>query len=185
MPHEIPIIIPKVFHCEQTGSLFDRCLVCGNLLTSWTTYLIEKARRGGETLYEYAVCLACYASLREDLSAASTAAVDRFFDERVDFQLRNIELKAIARGRVEPWLSECVVYRTPIEPQGEYQMFALCRGSSLIMDRFPYAICGEAVEELLELLSPKTRGEMDRFIEEHLGLPPEVVRGPADRVVLL
>lgn len=53
------------------------------------------------------------------------------------------------------------------------------------MDRSPYAICGDAVEELYEMLSPKTRGETDRFIEEHLGLPPEVVRGPVNRLILV
>jgi hypothetical protein len=179
------LVIPEVFYCDRTGSRFDRCLVCDEVLTQRTVYLIEKARRAGETLYEYAVCLDCYLTFREDLSYTSVRAVDKFFAERVEFELRNIEMKAIAPDRVEPWLSECVVYRTPILPEDEYQIFALCQGHNLIMDHFPYAICGEAVGELYELLSPKTRGETDRFIEEQLGLPPEMVRGPVDRIVLV
>ena len=179
------VSIPEVFHCQKTGSRFDHCLVCDTLFGPGTVYMIEKAIRGGEILYEYALCINCYQAFLDDMSTSSRQAVDKYFDQRVEFDLRHVELMAIAPDRVEPWISECVVSRQPIELESEYQVFAFCRGPSLIMNYYPYAIGGTAVDDLLKLLSPKTRDETDRFIEDHLGLSPEVVRGPVDRGVLV
>jgi hypothetical protein len=38
----------------------------------------------------------------------------------------------------------------------------------------PYALGGEAIDEIGGLLSNKTIGEIDGFMDEHFGLPPEL-----------
>lgn len=175
--------VPEAFHCQKTGAPFSHCLVCDEPIGPGTLHLIEKAFRSGDTLYEYAMCFQCYQTLRGDMSISSLEAIDVFFDQRAEFELRQAELMAISPDRVDPWIAECIVSRQPIEPDSEYQVFAFCRGSDMMLDRMPYAIGNEAVEELYELLSPKTREEMDRFTEDHLGLPPEMLRRPVDRPV--
>jgi hypothetical protein len=173
------IDIPEAFHSRETGRPFEECLVCGRQLRGGdVVYMIEKAYRGGETLYDYAVCLDCYLDLVENLSHASLTAIEGYFAERVDFELRQIEMMAIAPHRVEPWIDHCVVTRAPIGREDEYQAFAVCQGSQLILGYYPYAVCEAVVEELYPLLSKQTRDEIDRFTRDYLGLPPELLRDP-------
>ena len=73
----------------------------------------------------------------------------------------------------DEWLSNCLVKQTPITDSSEYQIFAHCRGDQLLFTHLPYAISGEAMMELSNLISEKTREELDGFIDQHFGGPPE------------
>ena len=75
---------------------------------------------------------------------------------------------------VEDWLDRCLVKGTPISEMDEYQIFGHCDGKDLLFTLFPYAIGGEAIDEISLLLSNKTLGEIDGFMENHFGLPPEL-----------
>jgi hypothetical protein len=179
------IKLPNAFHACKTGKEFEHCLICEQSLHASGVYLIEKAFRKGEPLYEYALCSHCHRQLSESLSRQSRKAIEDYFVRHVDFELRQIEMMAVAPDRFEPWIAECIISRKPIAPDDEYQMIAVCLGDFLVLGPSPFAITGAAMEDLYELLSAQTREELDRFTRDYLGLPPEMLRGPVDTCVLL
>jgi len=181
------IDMPETFYSRETGRPFESCLICDRPLHEGgaVLYLIEKAYRDGETLYDYAMCLACHAEFIEGLSTESMAKIEQYFSQRVDFQLRNIEMMAIAPDRCEPWIDHCVVTREPIAREDEHQVFALCTGTDFILGYCPYAVCSNTVEDLYQLLSKQTKDDIDRFTREHLGLPPELLRDPHNLHILV
>jgi len=73
------------------------------------------------------------------------------------------------------WLSSCLIKGTPKEELREYQMGACFKGDRLVMDMMPPFLIGEmALEELNALLSKETKDEMDGFMGDHFGIPPEL-----------
>jgi hypothetical protein len=177
--------LPEAFYSHETGERFEQCLICERSLTRGGLYLVEKAYRNGETLYDYAMCSRCHEELIESLSPQSRRTVDSFFERHVDFQLREIEMNAIAPDRYEPRVAECLITRKPIVPGDEYQVFAACFGEYLVLNFAPYAITSAPLEELYESLSAQTREELDGFTRDYLRIPPEMLRRPRNTPVLV
>lgn len=152
--------------------MLDRCLVCrAPLLEDGTQYLIEKAFARGEVIFEYALCLNCRAGLEGELSRRSLKLIAHYFEEHVDVAGRGRRLLQLPDEGVRPWLDHCLVKRTAIDPAGEFQVFALCDGKDLLCSLFPYAISGAALEDVMKLLSPQTKGFLDGFTGRYLGAP--------------
>lgn len=100
--------------------------------------------------------------------------VRSYFDRHVDLIDRRKILLAKDEVLVEDWMDRCLVKGTPITELEEYQVLAHCDGKDLLFTLFPYAIGGEAINEISLLLSNKTLGEIDGFMDDHFGLPPEL-----------
>ena len=175
------IEIPPTFHSDETTALFNHCLGCDlYLLENGTQYVIEKAYRRyqdfgtQDTVFEYAMCLDCFMQLQEAMSEESMNRVRSYFDRHIDLFDRRTELLKKEDLRVEDWLDRCLVKGTPISEMNEYQIFGHCDGNDLLFTLFPYAIGGDAIDEISLLLSNKTLGEIDGFMDDHFGLPPEL-----------
>ena len=186
------IEIPPAFHSDETSAPFERCLGCDSyLLENGTQYFIEKAYRRypgystQDTVFEYAMCLDCFTQLQEAMSEESMQRVRSYFDERVDLFDRRSALLEKNSLQVEDWLSECLVKGTPISEMNEFQIFGHCDGNDLLFTLFPYAIGGDAIDEISTLLSNKTLGEIDGFMDEHFGLPPELRKLLLDNKMLV
>lgn len=82
-------------------------------------------------------------------------------------------------------LDACVLSKKPRERCEEYQIYAECDGGDLLFTYLPYMICGDAIEELIRLLSKKTRDAIDDFAGRHLGMPPDFADAPTDRRLLI
>lgn len=75
----------------------------------------------------------------------------------------------------EQWLTHCIIKGTAKDEMKEFQMGACFRGDKMATDFMPPFLIGElAIEEMNELLSEETKGEMDDFMGEHFGIPPEL-----------
>ena len=175
------IAIPRPFYSDATNAVFERCLGCDRyLLDDGTEYLIEKAFRQYpgydfvDTVFEYAMCLDCVARLQQAMSEESMQRVRAYFEHRVDPFARRRHLIERERFDAREWISACFVTGKPVASMTEYQIYAHCEGRSLVMSLFPYAIGGDVIEEVGALLSNKTLGEIDGFMSDHFGLPPEL-----------
>jgi len=178
--------LPKLFISEETGRPFDACLVCGKyLLQEGTPYVIEKSYRNleefdsSELLFEYAICLACANKFSESLSEETK--------ERITNYLSNSGISPLALSEgadlVEPMT--CAIKRTPIRQSAEYQLIAHCNGTQLSSSLPPFAVGFAAMEEMAELLSDKSRDELDGFIGQHFSGPPDVAEILRRRPVLI
>jgi len=173
--------IPEQFYSDGEGKPFDTCVVCGkNLLERGTKYVIEKAIKNyGEnqysaTLYEYAMCLDCYQEMQKGISEESMKNLQEYYQKVIQkkgvpyitIDLTDFDLKQ--------WLSKCFFKDKPVSEMKEYQLIGQFEGDRMNMNTPPMAIGEEVMEEMSELLSEKTKGEMDRFREQFLGPPPEI-----------
>lgn len=173
------IPVPEVFHSFMDKKPFSKCLVCTNfLLDDGTRYLVERAFVGAEPIYEYAMCLECYFQLQEELSAESLQRIDAHIEERVLLADRRNDLLKVSVSDVEPWIEECVLTKKKRKQCRGHVIYAQCDGTHLLFTYLPYMISVEGIDELIPLLSKKTRDRLDDFIEEFLGMPPEFRASP-------
>lgn len=185
------VSIPPTFYAEDTGAPFDECLVCGQSLRDGSVdYVIEKGFRSyegydvQETVFGYALCMPCHATLSNSFSDASEQRCSSFLNEHMDLPERTAALLPDAEDvAVNPsdWTQQCVVYGTPKEDLKEYQLLAHCRGEEMLVTHLPLMIGGPAIEALVERLSNKTLDELGGFRDEHFGVPPELqqnLQGP-------
>lgn len=164
--------VPQRFWSTETDAPFRHCLECGTPLhEDGVPYLIEKAYRRAEPILEYALCVPCLFHFQNQLSAVSRSRMEAYLNQHCHLRERREQLMANAPNDVEAWLSHCIIKKRPIRPDEEYQIYAQCDGSDLIFSYHPYAVCGEAIEEMAALLSAETRGALDDFIGRHFGAP--------------
>ncbi len=173
--------IPPVFYSSETGAPFARCIACEReLLKPGVQYVIEKAIKRypkyniSDTIFEYAMCLPCYEEATATFSETSVQNIQRYFDDRVDLLARRNALLKAGNLNVEDWISRCVVKGTPVLECSECQLVCQCNGRDMLFSYLPFAISGEAMDEVAQLLSNKTIDEIDGFYDRFLSPPPDV-----------
>ena len=185
------IDIPQLFHSHDSDSLFTHCLCCDEpILESGHEYVIEKAYTSysnydvSDTVFEYAMCLECLMQLQSQMSKDSLQRVEAYFEQHVDVHERML-MADQENVDVYDRLSTCMVKGTPINELKEYQVFGLFRQDQMLLGPFPYMIGGEAMDEIAQLLSNETLGEIDGFMDSHFGLPPELRKLFMDKPAVL
>ena len=180
-PNGLPI--PQTFLNSDTKAPMTNCIQCDyDLMKGDRYYMIEKvfkhypALARTEVLFEYAICSHCYEKMKEALSVESMMNLSNYTMENTDFEgmQRRIEEHP---DNPDAWLSHCMIKGTAKEEMTEFQMGACFKGDRLVTNFMPPFMIGElAMEEMNELLSKETKDEMDGFMDEHFGVPPELRR---------
>ena len=185
--------IPRIFYSHATNAPFRKCMNCDCMLIN-TEYVIEKAIRRykefttTDTIFEYAICLKCHEEFVSSYSSKSLSNIQDYFLANADFNQGREELREkLAEGKfnIDEWISRCIIKGTPVNKLTEYQIGCQCVGNKMVVLNMPFMIGHEAMDEISQLLSDKTRGEMDRFIDEFFGLPPELRKLLKDSGVLV
>ncbi len=181
LPKRVPI--PPTFYADDTEAPFDECLVCERALRDGSTeYVIEKGYRSfeaydvQETVFGYALCMRCHATLSQSFSAESKQRCEAYLNDHVDLQARTAALLDDDSVAPERWTRRCIVHDTPKEDLQEYQILAHCHGDDLLLTHLPLLIGGAAIDELVQRLSNETLDELGGFRDEYFGLPPELKR---------
>lgn len=169
--------IPDKFNNSLEEKPFDHCKMCNkSLLEDNTEYLIEKAYRkfpdnnGEELLFEIAICMECAIKMRSELSKESIQNINRFFAEKTMERQQQI----MEQGPSYDPLNECLLSGKKMDAIQQYQIYAHCRNGELMIDRGYYMLSDDIIEQIQNLLSKKTREELERFSDENLGVPPEL-----------
>ncbi|MEM7035593.1 MAG: hypothetical protein AAF570_01365 [Bacteroidota bacterium] len=168
--------IPKMFHSFLTGQPFTQCIVCErNLLEPGVQYMVEKAVKKADVIIEYAMCMGCMQKKFEQLSLESRARIESYFAQHADPHKRIQGLLDRYHGfNLNGWMGECMISGQARDEMEEYTVVGAFQGTDLLVGPTPYIIGLEARAEMSELLSPQTKDEMDNFIDENFGLPPEL-----------
>jgi len=181
LPKRVPI--PPTFHADDTEAPFEECLMCEQSLRDGSTeYVIEKGYRSfrtydvEETVFGYALCLRCHATLSQSFSGASKERCQAYLSEHVDLQARTAALLEEDAPHPDQWMQRCIVHGTPKAELEEYQILAHCHGDDLLLTHLPLLIGGPAIDALVQRLSNETIDELGGFQDEHFGLPPELKR---------
>jgi hypothetical protein len=75
---------------------------------------------------------------------------------------------------VNKLLNQCIVRESNVNQSAEYSIYAMCNGTDMTINNFPYALSGEVQDEIMQLLSAKSLDILDDFIGNHFTGPPEV-----------
>lgn len=172
--------IDPLFYSYDTGEPFTNCIMCNkHLLHPGTSYIIEKAYKRYPALdteaviFEYAICIDCADKMRKELSEESKISINNYFQQHFDFESRYERMMKL-KFDINEWLSECAIKKTDLKENDEYMICAQCDGSKMVFNHFPYMVGGDAMEEISNLISQKTRDVLDGFIDRHLSGPPEL-----------
>jgi hypothetical protein len=175
------IPIPQELYATDTGKPFDHCLMCNCfLLEEETPYMIEKSIKQHpeldlrETIFEYAMCMDCAIRMNASLSEESRERIGAYFARHANLGERSEALLPDRSNKLQSWISHCVIKKTPISQAREYQVVAQCEGTNLLFSYMPFALSFEAMDEMTALMSAKSLGEMDDFIDKYFSGPPEV-----------
>ncbi len=173
--------IPDIFLNSDTKGPLTNCIQCDHDLTLGERfYMIEKVFKrypqleSTQVLFEYAVCSECYERMREGLSKESMANLSAYMMTNTDFEAMQMRMQTYPNDP-EKWLSHCMIKGMPKEELTEFQMGACFKGDRLVTNFMPPFMIGNvAMEEMNELLSKETKDEMDGFMDENFGIPPEL-----------
>jgi hypothetical protein len=173
--------IPEEFFCFETNQPFTECLVCGKDLTTGNTdYFVEKAIKNypehkvDDVIYEYAMCLNCAQRMNGQMSDESMRKIQAYFAEHKDF-MDNMMLHQSGQGLdITKNLKNCVITKKPARMLSEYMIYGHFRGDKMVLTTMPYLLSGQIMDEITDLLSNETLGEIDDFMGHYFGGPPEL-----------
>lgn len=149
----------------------ENCKICNqDLMETGTNYMIEKAFKKGETIFEHALCLKCYTEYHEAMSEESRLKIRTYFDERANIDERHKNFMEWHGTKHEKWISHCMIKGFPIREVDEYQLYGFCIDKDLVFCGAPYVLCGNVIEEIMELLSPETLGVMAELSQKLFGI---------------
>ena len=157
---------------------YTECTQCGRAIGApGETYYVERALRGDEPLFEFALCETCLNDFEDELSSESMLAIGRFWLRHCDLDDREERIEDAADA--DDLVATCLLSGEARTALDEFQVWAWCRDGQLLADPFaPAIVSGAMMERLGECLSQKTRDAMDGFVRDNLGLPPEMKTVP-------
>lgn len=172
--------IPEIFHSDKSKQLFTHCKMCEkDLMACGEPYLIEKAygqdltKGKREVIFELAYCMKCLQGVHDTLSEESRQRIQTYFNANTELDKRDEELNKYELFEVDVWLQNCIIKNKSIDEVKEFQIYALCVGSQILYHQAPYMVCGEAVDEIGELLSNKSLDILNDFMTDIIDVPPE------------
>lgn len=168
--------IPPVFKTSVSEENFSTCISCEkNLLENETEYVIEKIYQNSNVEIEYAMCIECVEETRKNFSEESLHRLNEYFEKRTDSIFNHYNKLSTKNAEVNEYISNCIFNGKSVHQLKEYQLVAYCKGNKLLLSAAPYMVSGDIIEEVQELLSAKTKEELDRFMDKHFGLPPDLM----------
>jgi len=135
-----------------------------------TNYLIEKAFKAEETIFEYAMCFECYEKTQKTLSENSKKLIQNYFEEHVDINNWRNRMLNEHGHETGSWLNNCLIKNTTREDSKEHQIYGWFVGSHLVFNGMPYMLSSEVIDDLLELLSTETLGILDNLNDQLFGI---------------
>lgn len=187
--HSAPI--PEIFYSEKEKKRFTQCTFCGkNLGDGNDLYLIEKAfeRKPGsdqrQLVFELACCMDCRQEMHDSLSKESNEKIAAYFAANSNVEERDQELKKHDLLDTDIWLNNCIVKNKSMDEVNEYQIYALCWKDQMIFHQMPFMLCGDTMDEILDLLSAKSLDIINDLTADLIDLPPEFGEYFRDKKVL-
>jgi hypothetical protein len=174
--------IPEEFYSFETDQPFEGCLVCkADLLGGEVDYFIEKAIRNypghdvSDVVYEYALCSHCAQDMNEKMSSASMANLQHYFSGNNAFMAKvshyNNHWQEMAESPLADTCAMTGVHKSELD---EYMIYGHFKGNQMIRSTMPFLLSGKVMDEVAELLSDETIDELDDFMGEYFGGPPEL-----------
>lgn len=153
--------VPEELWSDYLEAPFEACTACGGPLAEGL-YEIQKVSNQRETILEMALCLRCGQSLATEYSTQSMEAIRSFLAEHLDLS-RAVGL--------------CSICGSPVVQAPTSSVWALCSQQRLVLPTIH--VCSSCEEAIQELMSQKTRGAHDEFLNRTFpGVPADLDLAP-------
>ena len=174
--------IPEEFYSFESHQPFESCLVCkADLLSGEVDYFIEKSVRNyhehdvSDVVYEYAICWHCAHDMNGQMSEESMQNIQGYFSEQT-LLMQNLNEHnnnwQEKKGDLIP--DKCVITGEPRAELDEYMIYGHFRGKAMVKSSMPYLLSGKVMDDVADLLSDQTIDQLDDFMGEYFGGPPEL-----------
>ena len=178
---EFKIEIPNRFYSDVNDRPFAECNMCGKkLLDDNTTYVIEKSIKNykghdfSSTIYEIAICTDCHSKMQKSMSEESMMNLQNYYNRIIRNKGSQTMIIDVRNFNIDSWLSECFFYGGKVSEMEEYQIVGQFKGNKLIMNNPPIIVGEKAMYEMSELLSEKTKEDMNGYRDKLIGPSPEI-----------
>jgi len=162
--------IPSLFFNTVKDLPFSNCSKCNRfLLDESVEYMIEKVLVPNDVLYEFAICSKCIISLQQEISKESLHNMQQFSEKELNNSIQTINhLVNEDYNTIKKKLS----IQTPKLSYENCNIMAFFKGTNL-MEGYP-AVCvsTQALENMQEILSKKTKDSFDDFMDFIGDVPP-------------
>ena len=173
--------MPPIFYPEGGEELFKYCQVCKKeLIENQERYMIEKAysqnlnKKERKLIFEFVYCIDCLDEIQDEFSSESKEKITNFFMTNSNLEARYDGLSKNKLFDVDLWLHNCIVKNKSIDEVEEFQILTMCQGGDMLFHHAPYMICGEAMDEIMNLLSNKTLDIINDLMIDIIDIPPEL-----------
>lgn len=174
--------IPEDFYSFETNAPFEGCQVCkADLLAGEVDYFIEKAVRNypehdvSDVVYEYALCSHCAHDMNQKMSSSSMTNLQIYFSGNEEFMKKvnhyNQEWQNMTGSALDETCAMTGEHKSDLE---EYMIYGHFKGDQMIKSTMPFLLSGKVMDDVAELLSDETVDELDNFMGEYFGGPPEL-----------
>ena len=163
--------IPPNFHSLEHDGPFETCLTCERRFDDLDEpYIINKAFRGPECVFEFAICQTCKEETMESFSEESRKRLREMAENNSILQKRS---ERFAESQdYKKWISECAHCGTPASEIKNFTTECLGFGDYMVYDPYPVLICDSCIEENQKVLSKATRDQWSKFILDNFEGPP-------------
>lgn len=176
--------IPALLHNEDEKKPHQNCRICNKDLMNGEMYAIQKVFKNypeqeeAQVLFDFAMCQQCMTEARAELSLESRMRIDQFMMDGMH------SLESSGEDPESRFANkQCTISGKNLSESQEYQVMAVCEGNQLIES--PICLSDEVLEHIQELLSEKSRDELNRFTENNFGWPPELKKALQDGDLVL
>jgi hypothetical protein len=177
-----PMSIPEDFYSFETGQPFESCLVCkADLLAGDVDYFVEKAIRNyhehdiKDVVYEYAICWHCAHDMNGQMSKESMENIQQYFSHQDLFMKKIQEYNTKEFPESQSLIPDrCVITGEEVGKLDEYMIYGHFRGDKMVTSTMPYLLSGNVMDDVSDLLSNETIDQLDDFMGEYFGGPPEL-----------
>ncbi len=171
--------IPTSLYNEDQKVPHSNCKICNKDLMQGEPYAIQKVYKNypdqdsAQVLFDFAMCQSCIEEARAELSLESRQRIDAFMMKGLqDLQAQDENPRQrFAQNR-------CTISGSRLSESQEYQVMAICQGEMMLES--PICLSDTTLEAIQELLSEKSRDELNRFTENNFGWPPELRKALKD-----
>lgn len=165
--------IPDSLKSAETGDQFATCYDCKESLTdNEDGFIIQKVFSKGETIMEIAVCSTCHKNLHEEYSDETKERIWNFYLDNGALHERLEKFSPIPIGDIRPWTNHCLACKATQDSLDDYAIAVHCIDDLLIYGESPLMICINCMDRIVEMLSEKSLGTYDRWLERCLPMAP-------------
>ena len=175
--------IPKIFRSTDTGEYLSNCIMCDKfLLEANEKYFLEKAVKKymntdiEDVIFEYAICESCADGAKDNLSKESEKNMMNLFEElwSKSETLPRLISRTYTLDDSDEWLERCAMTDKKIEDIYEYQIVGIAMNKQMEFGLFPFLISGDVGDMVVDVLSAKSKDEMDDWRGKYLGPPDDI-----------